>query len=767
MMMKDISAERGSVSPWIVLALLCVLILTFGCSENPAVKKQKFLEKGNHYFEQRKFSEASIEYRNALQIDSKFADAYYGLGMAYSELGRWLDAAEALAHTLEFSPNNLNAHLHYGEILLLAGQMPEARSQANEVLARDSKSAAAHLLLGRIQMQLKDYSGASQEFQVAAELVPERAAPYSNLALAQLLLGKREEAQASFLKAVSVEPQQVSNYINLANYYRSANRTSEAEQILRQGMETSDQAVELKLALADLFFAEGRTSEVDELLHAVESDKRSLEGKLYVADFYAQRSLCEAALPRYLEIVPKRVKDGSSIKKLINCYLNLERWADARYWIEEASKRRADDSDLFLYRSQLEMGQKHNRTAISEIQNAIRQNPSKADYHDQLGRIYLTKGDYVAAKSAFSDALRIQPDDVGALVAMADISLQEEDWRVALQYAHEISAYHIWDAEAHLIAGNAYVVSHKLDEAAEEFRLALSLGTRDADANERLGWVLSAQGKYPEAQAAYEASLKLRPDSTTALGGLTATLLHQGRAQQAKARLELQVQRTPQSVALQLLKGRFCQSQNDYSCAEVSFRRALELEPESADGNTALGGLYTATGRISEGMREYQLALGKEPESVLTYMYLAGSYENQGEYGEAQKVYQDALRVDPSFAPAQNNLAWLYLEHGGSLEQALELAERAKTQQPNNPNIADTLAWAYFKKGMYSSAIALLEHSVTQDPRNARFQLHLGMAYFARGNELSGRRALQNALRLGLNHEETEQAQQKLQGSRS
>ena len=69
------------------------------------------------------------------------------------------------------------------------------------------------------------------------------------------------------------------------------------------------------------------------------------------------------------------------------------------------------------------------------------------------------------------------------------------------------------------------------------------------------------------------------------------------------------------------------------------------------------------------------------------------------------------------------------LQHGGNTDVALTLAQTARRTLPDSPNVADTLALAYYQKGVYSSAIDLLEEAVKKQPQNATMHYHLGMAY--------------------------------------
>ena len=58
---------------WWAGGLIVSLALLVGCATEPAVKKQKHLDRGTAYLKQRKYNEAILELRNAIQINSATA----------------------------------------------------------------------------------------------------------------------------------------------------------------------------------------------------------------------------------------------------------------------------------------------------------------------------------------------------------------------------------------------------------------------------------------------------------------------------------------------------------------------------------------------------------------------------------------------------------------------------------------------------------------------------------------------------------------------
>ena len=90
----------------------------------------------------------------------------------------------------------------------------------------------------------------------------------------------------------------------------------------------------------------------------------------------------------------------------------------------------------------------------------------------------------------------------------------------------------------------------------------------------------------------------------------------------------------------------------------------------------------------------------------------------------------------------------MQLEHGGNVDVALSHAQIARQKMPNSPNVADTLGWAYFHKGIYGQAITYLEEAVKGVPDSPTYHYHLGRAYQKAGDLTKARLHFKRALEL-------------------
>ena len=128
-------------------------------------------------------------------------------------------------------------------------------------------------------------------------------------------------------------------------------------------------------------------------------------------------------------------------------------------------------------------------------------------------------------------------------------------------------------------------------------------------------------------------------------------------------------------------------------------------------------------------------------------MALDTLYEKEGNWERAKKICERAHQVNPDSPLVANNLAYLYLEHGGDVNVALSLAQAVRQKLPNSAETADTLGWAYYKLGSPESAVVQLKECAQKDPNNPTYQYHLGMAYMAARHFDLAERSLQKALR--------------------
>src|ERR1700686_1029510 len=102
--------------------ILTALAGLASCNRDPQVAKKRYLESGNKYFQNGRYKEASIQYRNALKRDPKYGAAYYKLALTSLKTEDYVDAVQRLRRAVELmsadSPDHWDAVVKLTEIYL-------------------------------------------------------------------------------------------------------------------------------------------------------------------------------------------------------------------------------------------------------------------------------------------------------------------------------------------------------------------------------------------------------------------------------------------------------------------------------------------------------------------------------------------------------------------------------------------------------------------------------------------------------------------------
>ena len=130
----------------IFLLFLITALTMFGCSSDEQ-KKVAHYEKGLAYFDNGEFKSARLEFKNAIQIDSKYVAAYQKLGEANLKIGDAQGAFRAYSNLTELEPENTAAQLKLATFLMLAKKFEESRKKLDMVLNREPTNIDALLML--------------------------------------------------------------------------------------------------------------------------------------------------------------------------------------------------------------------------------------------------------------------------------------------------------------------------------------------------------------------------------------------------------------------------------------------------------------------------------------------------------------------------------------------------------------------------------------------------------------------------------------------
>jgi Flp pilus assembly protein TadD len=188
---------------------------------------------------------AIAEWKEAIHLDPKLADAYYSLGVTLWQSGDFQAAAEQLQQAIQIQPDYAEAYYTLGTVMKQMNKLPEAADALRQAIRLDPDFAGAHTTLAAVLRQLGDAAGAAAEsragaivakqktdlqtatfatnsgrrllnagdldgaisqFQAALRAMPNYALAHYELGLALSRKGQKEEASDEYRKAAELDP---------------------------------------------------------------------------------------------------------------------------------------------------------------------------------------------------------------------------------------------------------------------------------------------------------------------------------------------------------------------------------------------------------------------------------------------------------------------------------------------------------------------------------------------------------------------------------
>lgn len=757
-MHKQLSKTLAYLFP----AFLCLAMLT-GCARDPKTRSERFLHSGQDYFDAGKFDAARIQFARAVQADPQSARAHYQLGRAFLKLQLWPDGYRELEKAVGLDAKYVPAHLELADLQLAGGQIAKARQEAGAALAVEPNNLAAHLLLGRIALADKDYNQALEEFSLGQDIAPKDPVPFAQAGDAYLLQQRYANAIRSFERAIELDASFSPAYLDMAQIYRAQGDYASELRVLQEAIAHNPKQIPAYLLEAAACVRLGHSDQVGDLFKQLRSATSDApESLLAIGNFYFEIGDALQAKTALTLALAGNPYNKAVRSRLVEVALSQQDWDEAEKLNSGLLKADPKDPTGRLFQARLQYVRGAKAEAIGSLERLVHDVPEMPLPHFYLGLAYAGQGQTSRAIAALNDSLQHGPDFIWAYVSLGNLYLAQGSPKLALGFASQALARNRNFIPALLLQADAYMQLSNYGAAVTVLQELAAGQPRNPVVMEKLAVAAIKQRQFPQAEQRLEQALEFQPDYVLAIAELVQLYGLEGHADKSIARIQQQIERAPKQSGLLEILGDVYLSKGDTKNSELAFENALKLQPSATVARIQLARVYAAESRLPEAIQNAQIATQDHPDSLGAYALLASLYQQSGAIEQAEKVYQLVLDKNGDYAPALNNLAWLYCENGGNLDMALSLAQRAKANLPAEPSVSDTLAWIEYHKGLYGTAATALGDLTHQMPGNATYQYHLGMTLWKMGRSVPAKTALQRALDLHLNDNAAREARSAL-----
>ncbi len=172
----------------------------------------------------------------------------------------------------------------------------------------------------------------------------------------------------------------------------------------------------------------------------------------------------------------------------------------------------------------------------------------------------------------------------------------------------------------------------------------------------------------------------------------------------------------------------------DWSGAEVSFRRAIEINPGHAPAHHWFSLFLSTRGRHSESLREIMKARELDPLSIIINQNVGRAYHITRRYDEAVEQFQRTLAIDPKFFTTHIMLAQS-LAQLSRYEEAMTALRSAQAIAGIRPLILAELTCVRSLMGRKEEARQAFRDLTQLAEREHVPLYYLALAYFSVGEE--------------------------------
>jgi tetratricopeptide (TPR) repeat protein len=761
------------------LTLICLAAIALLSCGGAKERKVKYMERAKAFLAEKNYDKAKIELKNVLQIDSKYAEAYFLIGQVDEQKQDMNNAFADYSKVVELNPDHEQAREKLARFYLMGGAPDKAKEMVDYILKKKPNDPEAKTINAVILAQKKDLDAA---LKLASEVVKadskqtEAVAVISIIykdkgdteraiaalvdgiannpkdvtlrtALAQLYIGKDDIKLAEILQEiVALEPDVLRHRINLATLY-SAKQPDKAENVLRDAIKADPKDSQRYLLLAQFLMAHDRRSQAEsEILGAIESYPKEISLRFALAKYYQIVANTDQARIVYQKIIDiDRVgPDGMRARTLLaELLLNEKKLEEASQLVAEVLKENAQDSQALLIRGKLELGRDKPelQSAIADFRTILKIQPDSVDALTLLAQAHQLNHEPDLARESLQKAVKAVPKDANARIRLAGFLISNDrdvdgaekvldeflstspDDLLALQAKLEIRA------KKHDDSGIVQLLAHIKKIAPDK-----PIGYY------RSGEYYLSQGKYQDALHDFAQARDRSKGDFQAVGAISNIYIKIGKPEAALKVLNEYLTVSPKSLEAFQMKATVLASMKDTDGFLKLVDELKRLYPDKAYGYSLAGEFYLRQKNYDNALREFKAAAEKSPGDMRITSSIIKTYLSEEKPDEALAWLEQLVKRKPNdgfnhYLTADVLLSQKkYTEAEAQLQKALQLMpERDVGNMPKRNDVYIRLADVNVVQNRLDNAVKVLKEGLAVTPDDKNLSIRLASVY-----ELSG-----------------------------
>ena len=318
---------------------------------------------------------------------------------------------------------------------------------------------------------------------------------------------------------------------------------------------------------------------------------------------------------------------------------------------------------------------------------------------------------------------------------------------------------HIWRILLLVILiGAGLYVNYFIVPVTDPLFIATPTATRSPETYLADADALAAEGKYSQAIEMYNQAILSDPNNVNSYISLArAEIFFQKYADAQESAANALLLNNNNAIAHAIL-GWAQIMQEDYLNAEASIKRAIELDPNNAIAHAFYAELLIKVNAAGQGelgtfekaREEANLALALGPDLMEVHRARGIFYQNTDNLDLAIEEFNKAIMYEPNVAELHLNLGLAYrFKEVPELDKAITEFTKANSLNPTDPNPDLYIAGVYGNIGEWTKAIQYAEQAMNDTPDDPNVWGTLGTMYYRAEKYQDAADALRYAIRGG------------------
>jgi tetratricopeptide (TPR) repeat protein len=519
------------------------MILERGEARLNPERAERYYLSGIRYLDQRKFANAQVDLKIAIQSNPGDAKLHYHLARAFLGMGQLRQAESSLRQTLEREPEHVQAMLLLSELVQSQENPTEARELAARALEIEPDNLQAIRLNAGQLANLRDTEAVRPLLDTLLARDGENPDIMSFAARLELGLFEQPEAARELLdNALEINPDHIPSKLEMINLHLQNQNIEMVEQTLNEVLELDpDHLQALRLRAEMNLNRFGILAGIREYEQLLDRFGGNLQFRLRYAELLLRAGRVSEAKELAQQLTDSRVRgiERSAHWLLAQMYAQARMFDNAIEHGQGTLRLSPDQPGIHVFLAQNFLNLRQFREAKREAERALALNPLNGQAINLLTQSMRQLDQHAEAIDLLDELLAEYPDEDALKLLRVEILLQSPEWRDAIPYTRDL--LETYPDNPSLKNNLAFLLARSGQDLDQALSLVNDL-PEDIQENpvimDTRAYVLAALGRHEEAIPLFEQALSQAGGNVTIRFHYALSLNALGRTEEAARQVQ-------------------------------------------------------------------------------------------------------------------------------------------------------------------------------------------------------------------------------------